>query len=118
DNVVKQFAARPEAAEAALRLGQCLKDEGLQKAEAARKLLAQPGRNPQQQAQDGAALADGFRLLGEAVTYLEAQAKQLEQQKKAGSPLRARMLYDAAWAARALAGQEVETARDKLRQER
>src|SRR5205814_555104 len=94
------------------------KEEGLQKVEAARKLLAQPGRNPQQQAQDRAALADGFRLVGEAVRYLEGQAEQLKQQKKAESPLRARMLYDAAWAARALAEQEVAAARDKLRDER
>jgi cellulose synthase operon protein C len=117
DGVVRTYPNAPEAFEAALRNGQCLKDEGKQKVEEARKLLAQPGRKPEQQNEDRARMAQGFQLLGESVRYLEGQADQIKQ-KKADSPLRARMLYDAAWAARALAEQEVETARDKIKQER
>jgi len=117
EGVVRQYPNATEAVEAALRNGQCLKDEGLLKVEQARKQLAQPGRKPDQQAQDRRLLDEGFKLLGDAVRYLEGQADVVKQ-KKADSPVRARMLYDAAWAARALAEQEVESARDKLRQER
>src|SRR5262249_33446233 len=117
DAVVRQFPNAPEAAEAALRNGQSLKDEGLQKVEQARKLLAPPRPRPAQTAQDRGLPDDGIKLLGDAVRYLEGQAEQLKQ-KKADSPLRARMLYDAAWAAQALAEQEVESARERLRQER
>ena len=117
DGVVRQFPKAPEAIEAALRNGQCLKDEGLLKVAEARKWLAQPGRKPEQLAQDRRLMDDGFKLLGEAVAYLERQAEQLKQQK-ADTPVRARMLYDATWAARALAEQQVASARDKLREER
>src|SRR5947209_5785030 len=117
DAIVRTYPNAPEAFEAALRNGQCLKDEGRQKVEEARKLLAQPGRKPEQQNQDRALMAQGFQLLGESVRYLEAQAEQIRQ-KKADSPLRARMLYDAAWAARALAEQEIEATRERLVQER
>ena len=117
EGVVRSYPNAPEAVEAALRNGQCLKDEGVQKVELARKQLAQPGRKPDQQAQDRRLLDDGLKLVRDAVTYLEGQASQLKQ-KKADSPVRARMLYDAAWAARVVAEQEVESARGKLRQER
>ncbi len=58
-----------------------------------------------------------MRLLGEAARYLEAQADAVKQ-KKADAPVRARMLYDAAWAARGVAELEVAAARDRLLQER
>jgi TolA-binding protein len=115
--VVKNHATKPEAIEAALRFGQCLKEEGSKKADEANKLLTQPGRNPQQQAEDRAKRDEGLKLVRDAVTYLEQRAEALKQQK-ADSPTRARMLYEAAWAARVLADSEVEIAREKLRQEK
>lgn len=117
DGVVKNHANRPEAIEAALRFGQCLKEEGMQKIAAARQLLAQGGRKPEQIAEDRRKLDEGMKLVGEAVKYLEARAEAVKE-KKAESPTRARMLYDAAWAARTLADAEVESAREKIRQER
>ncbi len=117
DIVVKAHPTRPEGIEAGLRFGQALKDEGLQKVTAAQQLLKQPGRNPQQQAEDRKKLDEGFQLLRQAVTYLEGRAEALKQPKP-DAPARARMLYDAAWAARALADKEVEDARDKLVQDK
>jgi TolA-binding protein len=117
ENVFRQFPNTPEAIESSLRCGQCLKDEGLRKVEQARKQMAQSGRNPQQQTQDRNLLNEGLKLLGESVRYLETHAEQVRQ-KKADSPARARMLYDAAWAARAIAEQEIDTTRQRLRQQR
>src|SRR5205823_14669662 len=88
-----------------------------QRVAAARTLIAQPGRTPPQQAEDQKNLAEGLRLLGEAVRFLEARAEALKQPKP-DAPARARMLYDAAWAARALADAETETARERVRQEK
>src|SRR5439155_10317206 len=57
DLVVKQSPNRPESGEAALRFGQCLKDEGAQKMDAARKMEAMlrakpaPGPKPEELAQ-------------------------------------------------------------------
>jgi TolA-binding protein len=117
DLVVKNNANRPEAIEAGLRYGQTLKDEGLLRIDAARKLLAQGGRKPEQIAEDRKKLADGFAMVGEAVKYLEARAEALKTAKP-DAPARARMLYDAAWAARALADTDVETTREKIKQEK
>ncbi len=82
-----QFADRPEAAEALLRLGQCLKDEAVQKIE-----KGQPAEND-------------IKALRDAVAFLESQAEALKK-KAPEAEARARMLYDAAWACRVLAGTE------------
>jgi cellulose synthase operon protein C len=103
DLVVKQAAGRPEAAEAALRWGQCLKDEGHQKLVAATKA----------QGAAAAALRDeGIKAVRDAIQFLETQAGQLKQQP-AGQDVRARMMYDIAWAYRDLAALEVAAARAK-----
>jgi TolA-binding protein len=107
DLVVKQAGGRPEAIEAALRLGQCLKDEGRQKLAAA------------QNAQGPAANAlreEGARFLRESIQYLENQAEQLKQ-KQASADVRARMMYEIAWAYRDLAEREIAAARVAIRAE-
>ncbi len=50
DLVVRQSGGRPEAADAALRAGQCLKDDGQQKISAANQRLSQPNLKPEEQA--------------------------------------------------------------------
>ena len=116
DQVVKTSPDRPEAAEAALRSGQCLKDDGQVKIDTARPKLANPGikgeeRNVAQKLYD-----DGIKEVRDAALYLQAQADQLKA-KQPMNETRARMLYEAAWAHRALAVLEVETARAKIVQD-
>lgn len=109
DQVIKQFGNRPEAAEAALRFGQSLKDEGQQKVEAARK-MATGTKTPQETALALKLREQGYQQVREGVQFLEAQAEQLKKQQPERE-VRARMLYEAAWGHRFLAEPEVETAR-------
>jgi TolA-binding protein len=115
DNLIRQFPGRPEAAEAALRRGECLKDEGLQKVDAAQKRLA-GNPNPPDKAAALNQRNDGLRLVREAVQYLEGQAEQLKQ-KQPVPEARARMLYDAAWGYRTLADTEVADVRERMQEE-
>jgi TolA-binding protein len=115
--VVTQAAGRPEAFEAALRWGQCLKEEGEQKVDAARKRLATSNLKPEEAAAAQRDLDAGLKDLRDTVQFLENQADQLKQ-KKPDAEGRARMLYEAAWCCRTLADAETESARHKLQQER
>jgi tetratricopeptide (TPR) repeat protein len=95
DLVLKQAAGRPEAIDAALRLGQCLKDEGQLRLEAGRKTLAMAKKN-EEKAHAQKLLDDGFRNVREAVAHFESQAEALKK-NDAVQDVRARMLYEAAW---------------------
>jgi TolA-binding protein len=111
DSVMKMAPARSEANEAALRLGQCLKDEGQQKLEVAAKLRSGGRKEDQPRAQQ---LTDeGIKSLQEAVAFLEGHAERLRKQETQ-QDFCARMLYEAAWGARFLSGPEVEAAQAKL----
>ncbi len=114
DQVVKQNPGRPEAVEASLRWGQCLKEEGVGKVEVAHKLLA-AAKKPEETAAANKVREDGVRLLRDAVKHLEVHAEQLKQKEK-DPHVRARALYEVAWGYRDLAEPEVESARDALRQ--
>jgi TolA-binding protein len=106
DVVVKQSPDRPEAAEAALRWGQCLKEE------ARRKLAAsQKAQGPAAKALQG----EGVKALRDAIHYLEAQAEQLKQTQPT-SETRARILYEMAWAYRSLAEPEIAAERAKMQE--
>lgn len=110
DGLLKDYPKAPETAEAALRRGQCLKEEILP--EIVKLRAATQGKSP-----DGSApfqqLAAALKTLGDAGQYLEAQAKALEKNESAAD-VRARMLYEAAWAQRLNAETEIEQARTKL----
>ncbi len=109
DSVVKMNLARPEGAESALRFAQCLKEEGAQRLEAARKLAS----NPKEAAQVQKLQDEGYKLARDAVAFLETQAEQLK--KSPGlDEIRARMLYEAAWGTRVLAEPEIEATRKVL----
>jgi TolA-binding protein len=116
DLVMRQSANRPEVAEAALRAGQCLKEDGQQKIAEAKKRLEQPNLNPADRAAAQKILDDGTKDVRDAVQYFLAQAEQL-QKKEPTSEIRARLLYEAAWGSRLLAEREVEAARRKMQQE-
>ena len=117
DQVVKQAPDRPEAADAALRFGQCLKDDGQQ------KIADAP-----EEAGDAEPQAGGGRRRPEAAERRrQGPARRGAVPRRPGRAARsrssrtrearARMLYEAAWACRALADLEVQAARDKMQQE-
>jgi TolA-binding protein len=114
DSVIKGSPKRPEANEAALRLGQCLKDEGRQRLESAAKLRGSAKK--EDHAKYLQLAAEGTKMLHEAVTYLEGHADRLKKQD-GQQDVCARMLYEAAWGARLLAEPEIADARAKLTQE-
>jgi TolA-binding protein len=117
ENVIKGSPNRPEAAEAALRWGQSLKDDGLLKVTDARRKLAVPNLKPEEKAAAQKALDEGLKDVRDAVAYLENQAESLKN-RQPPVEARARMLYEAAWGCRALAEVEVAALRTKLQQER
>jgi tetratricopeptide (TPR) repeat protein len=112
DQVMKQAPASAEAVEAALRFGQCLKEEGVQKIEAAAKARAAGGK-PEQVAAADKLREDGMRSLRDAVKFLEDRAQQLKG-KDPQPEARARMLYETAWAYRDLAEPEVAAVRARM----
>ncbi len=113
--VVKLGPQRPEATEAALRIGQCLKDEGQQRLELARKLRPS-AKKPEEIANVQKVTDEGYKFLRDSVTYLETQSDQIKA-NPALQDVRGRMLYDAAWGARLLAEPEIEAARAAAMQE-
>lgn len=117
DQVARLGPPHPEAIDAALRSGQCLRQEGSLQIDGAKKLLATPNLKPEQVQAANKSLDDGRRALAAALQYFEAQAEQLKQ-KAPTAETRARMHYEAAWAARALAEPEVAAARARMQQER
>ena len=116
EGVIRGSPNRPEAFEAALRWGQCLKEEGLQKVDAGRKRLATPSLKPEEVAAANRDVEAGLKDLRDTVAFLEGQAEQLKQ-KKADAEGRARMLYEAAWCCRTLADAEIDAARSKMEQD-
>jgi TolA-binding protein len=109
DQVVKQGGNRPEIAEAALRMAQCLKDEGQQKLDVSRKVRL-GAKKPEDFAQAQKLEGEGYQHLRDTVNYLEGQANNIGK-AEGMQDLRARMLYEAAWATRFLAEPEVASAR-------
>ena len=114
ETVVKMGLQRPEAIESALRIGQCLKDEGQQRLETARKLRPN-AKKPDQLAQVQKASDEGFKLIRDSAAYLESQSEQIKT--PALQEVRGRMLYEAAWGTRMLAEPEIEAARAAITQE-
>ena len=104
------IAAAPksgEGAEALLRLGQCLKLEGADRFESARKVAA---KTPVDQSALGHFIGEGNKLVADAIAHFEKSAAELKNSD--GPPdLRARLLYEAAWSHRILADREIEKAK-------
>jgi TolA-binding protein len=115
DGLIKQFPNRPETAEAVLYRGQAAKDDALAKIASAGRRLAQNGLKPQELAEARKQQDEGTQALKAAVQYLVDQANQLTQ-KNLASEIRARLLYEAAWGCRELAGPEIAAARVKVQE--
>jgi TolA-binding protein len=105
-----QFASRPEGPDASLRLGQSLLDEGIHKVESAQKRLAVPNVKLDEINAANNQMNEGLNSIRAAAQHLESQAEQMKN-RKPEPEVRARMLYDAAWAHRWLAEPEIIAAR-------
>jgi TolA-binding protein len=114
--VVQQTPDRPEAAEAALRSGQCQKEEGEKKINDGKAKLAPGNLKPEEAAAAQKMIDDGAGDVRNAVQYLATQAEQLRQ-KQPTNDARARLLYEAAWGSRVVADLEIAAARAKVQQE-
>lgn len=106
DAVYKQTPKSSEGIEAALRIGQTLKEEGLLRIDAGKKLLQNPKEIPNGQN----AIGEGYKMVRDSSVYLETTADQLKTDTAFQEP-RARMLYEAAWGHRLLAEPELEIAK-------
>lgn len=111
--VVSAAAGKPEGVEAALRYGQCLREEGMQKIDDARKKLATPNLKVEEVTAAKQLMDAGLKDLRDTVQFLEAQAETAKQ-KQAEFEGRARMHYEAAWCARTLGEFEVDAVRSKM----
>jgi len=112
---LKRYGEFPTAAEASLRLGQVLREEGLKKSEKTRQLLTTPAKLDDIAAALKALDAE-LKELRDAAQIFEARADQIKD-KPALADVRARLLYDAAWTQRWLADVEIAAARLKLLQD-
>lgn len=106
DAVIKQAPKSAEGVEAALRFGQTLKEEGLLRIDAGKKILQNPKEIPQGQN----VVNEGFKMIRDAGAYLETTADSLKAETSFQEP-RARMLYEAAWANRLASEPEVQAAK-------
>jgi len=116
ESIPKQFAARPEAPEAAWRAGQCRREEELARLDAARKIVAKPDAKPEEITAAQAAELEVFKALRETAKYFLEQAQQ-QAAKAAGSDPHLRMLYDGAWCLRTVADSEIATVRKQMQLE-
>lgn len=105
-------AGTPENAEAGLRLGQCLKEEGQHKLLLADKASGSPKKEDKDLAVK--LREEGYGLIRQAAAQLQDQAEKL---KDSASETRARMFYEAAWCYRLLAQPEIDAARETLTRE-
>jgi TolA-binding protein len=115
ETVVKMGVQRLEGTEAALRIGQCLKDEGQIRLDMANKLRTN-AKKPEELAQVRKFADEGYKFVRDSVAYLEGQAEQIKQ-TPALQETRGRMLYETAWGLRILAEPEIEAARAAIQQD-
>jgi len=111
--LAKQFAGRPEAANATWRAGQCRREELLAVLIASREAVARPGVRPEQIVAATKAIEDSLVGLRQTADSFQAETAKLTQ-SAAGSEAHLRMLYETAWCYRTLAEAEIEAARQKL----
>ncbi|MBI5758407.1 MAG: tetratricopeptide repeat protein [Planctomycetales bacterium] len=113
ESITKQFAARPEAAEAAWRAGQCRKDEIFAKQVPIRAVLVKPDAKPEELTAARTAFDQTFVQLRETGQYFLDQAG-LVGTKSPGSDAHLRLLYEAAWCQRLVGDAEIDATRAKL----
>lgn len=117
DTIPQLVPGKPLAVEALLRNGQCRIAEARKAIETARQQLAAPNLKPEQVNAANNMLQGGFNGLNEAAQTLQTKAEEFKPTQPA-SDARSRMYYEAAWAWRTVADQEVAATRTKLQQEK
>jgi tetratricopeptide (TPR) repeat protein len=113
ERILKEHPDRPVTAEAALRLGQCLYEEGWPKVEAARDRLMAQGLTPEDTATAHKAFAEATQAVDDAAKHLETWSERLRRQDQAAETA-ALMLEEAAWICRALGDAEVAAMRGRM----
>lgn len=117
DSITQLVPNKAITAEAALRSAQCRIAEGRKTIETARQQLASAGGKPEEVGKANNLMAQGYAALNESAQTLERRADEFRQHL-AQDEARERMYYEAAWAYRGLADQEVAATRTKLQQDR
>jgi TolA-binding protein len=117
DTINQLVPNKPITAEAALRSAQCRIAEGRKTIETARQQLSMQGLKPEQIGAANNLIAQGNAALNESAQTLERRAEEFKA-ALGNNEARERMYYEAAWAYRGLAEQEVAATRLKLQQDR
>jgi TolA-binding protein len=117
ETILQIAPGKPIAVEAVLRSGQCRISEARQVIENARKQLATPNLKPEQIQAANNSLTSGFNNMNDAAQTLQTRGEEL----KATQPsyeARARMYYEAAWAWRTIADQEIARTKSQMQLEK
>lgn len=110
--IAKQFAGRPEAANASWRAGQCRREELVAKVAAARETIGKPGVKREQITASIQTLEQSWGDLRQTAEFFKAEAAKLAA-VPASQEAYQRLLYETAWCYRTLSEAEVEVARQK-----
>ena len=117
DTIPQLMPGKSIAVEAALRSGECRIVEARKAIDATRMQLGAPNLKPDQINNFNNQLAAGFNVLNEAAQTLQNRAEEFKPSQPQ-LDARARMYYEAAWAWRTIADQEVLTTRQRMQQEK
>ena len=116
EEVAGQSPGKPIALEAALRSGQCRIAEGRVQITAGQTLMNQAGNDNNKKNAAAQGIAAGRQAINEAADQLNRRAEESKNAQPTAEA-RARMYYDAAWAWRFLAEEEVRVAREALQKQ-
>ena len=116
EEVVGQAAGKPIALEAALRSGQCRVAEGKSQIALGQTQMGQAGNDNNKKNAAGQQIQQGRAAINEAADQLNRRAEETKNAQPTAEA-RARMYYDAAWAWRFLAEEEVRVAREALQKQ-
>jgi outer membrane protein assembly factor BamD (BamD/ComL family) len=120
--IAKQFAARPEGANAQWRAGQCRREEAVATLARSRAIVGKPGVKMEELDAATKAIEDALAALRQTAAFFVAEAAKLDGAPgaaraagwSASRGAHRRMLYEAAWCYRTLMEAEIEIARQKL----
>lgn len=116
ENLAQRFPKSPEALDAAWRVQQCRREILLARLEPARVTLARIDAPPNEVQAAKAVVQDVMTQLAQIATLIEQQSKALDATAKGSEP-QLSSYHEAAWCYRLLAQHEIETAREKLRED-
>jgi tetratricopeptide (TPR) repeat protein len=116
DTLLKEHALSPLAKEAVLRRGQTVNAEAWDAIGKAQQVLGTQDIKPNVAAEANRNIEEAWKTLTANLRYWEGQAAQL-QKTQPTSEVRARLLYELAWAERAFIDREVEATRARMQAE-